>query len=77
MLARTSTLALAATFFRKAPRTLSHLEATRPLSTIGGKKNSINVTFISPAGQKTKVDALVGDSLLEIAHANNIDVEGL
>jgi 2Fe-2S ferredoxin len=34
------------------------------------------MTFISPDGKRTEVDAPVGLSVLEIAHRNNIDLEG-
>lgn len=34
------------------------------------------ITFVTPAGEKTLVDAPIGLSLLEVAHQNNIDLEG-
>ncbi len=34
------------------------------------------ITFISPDGRRTEVDAPVGLSVLEIAHRNDIDLEG-
>ncbi len=34
------------------------------------------MTFITPEGDKTTVDAPLGLSVLEIAHQNNIDLEG-
>ena len=34
------------------------------------------ITFITPKGEKVQVDAPVGLSVLEIAHQNNIDLEG-
>ena len=34
------------------------------------------VTFIHPDGERTEIDASVGLSLLEIAHLNDIDIEG-
>lgn len=34
------------------------------------------MTFISPNGQRIEVEAPVGLSVLEIAHRNNIDIEG-
>lgn len=43
--------------------------------TIAGKK-TIKVTFVKPDGEKVTVDAKIGDSMLEVAHANKIDVEG-
>lgn len=39
-------------------------------------KKSIKVTFLKPDGSKQVVDAPVGDSMLEVAHANGIDIEG-
>lgn len=34
------------------------------------------MTFISPDGKRTEVEAPIGLSVLEIAHRNNIDLEG-
>ncbi len=34
------------------------------------------MTFIAADGAATEVDAPLGHSVLEIAHANNIDIEG-
>src|ERR687892_2552184 len=34
------------------------------------------MTFINPDGTRIEVDAPVGLSVLEIAHRNNIDIEG-
>jgi 2Fe-2S ferredoxin len=34
------------------------------------------MTFISPDGKRTEVDAPIGLSVLEIAHKNKIDLEG-
>lgn len=34
------------------------------------------ITFIESSGKKHKLDVEVGKSLLEIAHANHIDLEG-
>jgi ferredoxin len=39
-------------------------------------KKSIKVTFVLPSGENRVVDAPLGDSMLEVAHANNIDIEG-
>lgn len=39
-------------------------------------KATIGVTFVKPDGTKVAVRAPVGDSMLEVAHANNIDIEG-
>ncbi|KAJ1994314.1 mitochondrial matrix iron-sulfur protein [Dimargaris cristalligena] len=36
----------------------------------------LSVTFITPEGEKKQVRCYEGDTLLEIAHANNIDLEG-
>lgn len=40
-------------------------------------KQHINITFIKADGSKVEVKAPVGDSMLEVAHANNIDIEGM
>lgn len=34
------------------------------------------MTFIDPKGDAREVDAPVGKSILDIAHANNVDIEG-
>ena len=34
------------------------------------------MTFVKPDGSKQTVKAPVGDSMLEVAHANKIDIEG-
>jgi 2Fe-2S ferredoxin len=34
------------------------------------------MTFIKPGGERVEVDAPIGLSVLEIAHRNNIDLEG-
>jgi 2Fe-2S ferredoxin len=34
------------------------------------------VTFVTQCGKRTEIDAPVGESLLEIAHRNGIDLEG-
>lgn len=36
----------------------------------------ITVHFISPKGERISVEAKEGDSVLDIAHANDIDIEG-
>jgi 2Fe-2S ferredoxin len=36
----------------------------------------IDVTFIKPDGSKVEAKALVGSSLLTVAHENDIDIEG-
>lgn len=38
-------------------------------------KEKINITFIND-GKEQQVEALIGLSVLEIAHQNNIDLEG-
>ncbi|KAJ1660149.1 mitochondrial matrix iron-sulfur protein [Dispira simplex] len=45
-------------------------------ATIPPEGEGLTVTFVTPAGQKKTVRCNNGDSLLEIAHANNIDLEG-
>jgi ferredoxin len=34
------------------------------------------VTFVKPDGARVTVSAPIGDSMLEVAHANKIDIEG-
>ena len=40
------------------------------------EKNMPKITFVSPEGTETEVDAPNGISVLEIAHKNNIPLEG-
>jgi len=42
----------------------------------GAAKPTIDVVFVKPDGSRVPVKAPIGDSMLEVAHANNIDVEG-
>ena len=35
-----------------------------------------NITFVSPDGTSIKVQAKCGQSILEVAHENDIDIEG-
>ncbi len=37
---------------------------------------TITVHFIDPKGARTTVQAKSGDSVLDVAHANDIDIEG-
>ena len=39
-------------------------------------RKSIKVTFVKPDGSRQEVSAPIGDSMLEVAHANKIDIEG-
>jgi 2Fe-2S ferredoxin len=34
------------------------------------------ITFVDPNGQSREVDAPIGKSVLEVAQANNLDIEG-
>jgi hypothetical protein len=43
---------------------------------LSAAKKTIKVTFVKPDGSKKTVDAPVGDSMLEVAHANGVDIEG-
>jgi len=47
--------------------------AIRRLSTA---KPTIQVTFVLPTGQRVTVPAPIGDSLLEVAQAHGVDIEG-
>ena len=33
----------------------------------------VSITYVDPDGEETTVDAAVGENLLEVAHATNID----
>jgi ferredoxin len=38
--------------------------------------NAVNVVFVDRAGEKKQILAPIGASLLEVAHANDIELEG-
>ncbi|EPZ33627.1 2Fe-2S ferredoxin-like protein [Rozella allomycis CSF55] len=40
------------------------------------KSNLVNVTFVTAEGENVKVQAKEGQNLLELAHENNVDLEG-
>ena len=61
-----------------APR-LSRALATAPAGGAARKRPAgppISVTFVKPDGSRVTVQAPLGDSMLEVAHANKIDIEG-
>lgn len=37
---------------------------------------AVNVTFVLPSGDEVKVKGQKGDSLLDVAHEHDIDIEG-
>ena len=47
-----------------------------PRALAAGAKPTISVTFVKPTGEKVTVKAPIGDSMLEVAHANSVDIEG-
>jgi len=65
-------------FVRRGARAL----ATAAAAAAGKKKAGagggapIKVTFVKPDGSRVTVSAPLGDSMLEVAHANKIDIEG-
>ena len=68
----------AASPLRRCARALATAPAAA--SAAGKKKGAggapIKVTFVKPDGSRVTVDAPIGDSMLEVAHANKIDIEG-
>jgi hypothetical protein len=40
-------------------------------------KISVSVTFVTPDGDRTTLQVSEGDSLLDIAHEHDIDLEGI
>jgi len=45
--------------------------------TVAADAPKVNVTFLQPDGvTETKVEAIVGETLLQTAHRNDIDLEG-
>lgn len=55
---------------------LTTAATSKPAKKAGASSGSIKVTFIKPDGSKQEVTASIGDSMLEVAHANKIDIEG-
>ncbi len=39
-------------------------------------KSTVSITFIDPDGEEKVVDAEIGKHLLDVAHDNNIELEG-
>ena len=46
------------------------------MSKVSTAPKNITINFVDKSGQKIPVDAPIGLSILEIAHKNNIDLEG-
>ena len=68
-------LSAASPLLRRGARAL----ATAPAAAAAKKKPvgaPIKVTFVKPDGSRVTVSAPLGDSMLEVAHANKIDIEG-
>lgn len=45
-------------------------------SVLKDDKKKVNITFINKDETETEVEACIGDSILEVAHKNGIDLEG-
>jgi len=51
---------------------LPNNELVRVLSS----KSTVTMTFIDPSGEEKAVEAEIGKHLLDVAHDNNIELEG-
>ena len=40
-------------------------------------KETVTITYVGPTGDEHPVEAEVGQHLLDVAHANNIELEGM
>jgi hypothetical protein len=40
-------------------------------------KETVTITYVDPSGDEHPVEAEVGQHLLDVAHANNIELEGM
>ena len=40
-------------------------------------KETVTITYVDPTGDEHPVQAEVGQNLLDVAHANNIELEGM
>mmetsp|Transcript_10412 Transcript_10412/g.18784 ORF Transcript_10412/g.18784 Transcript_10412/m.18784 type:complete len:140 (-) Transcript_10412:2470-2889(-) len=45
-------------------------------SRVNDEKGSITVNFVLRNGEKVPIQAKIGDSILEVAHRNNVELEG-
>eukprot|EP01023_Acetabularia_acetabulum_P041125 TRINITY_DN3998_c1_g1_i10.p2 TRINITY_DN3998_c1_g1~~TRINITY_DN3998_c1_g1_i10.p2 ORF type:complete len:179 (-),score=21.89 TRINITY_DN3998_c1_g1_i10:1173-1709(-) len=77
------TLAVIGAFKSVSPNLFSNLQRQFHLSSLTLHGNSetqngekINVIFITREGEEITVQAAIGQSLLEVAHNNDIDLEG-
>lgn len=68
--------AMQALVTRHSLRAAAFASSRAPLRRFAAVRNSISVTFVTLDGSKRIVRAPVGDSMLEVAHANGIDIEG-
>ena len=59
-----------------APRTPFAARAPLLRRSLCSAADSVPMTFIDEEGEEVQVEAEVGKSLLEVAHANEIDLEG-
>jgi hypothetical protein len=57
-------------------RALTRAAVTRAEGARNFATKTIRVTFVKPDNTEQTVDAAVGASMLEVAHANGIDIEG-
>ena len=39
-------------------------------------KSTVSITFIDPGGEEKVVEAEIGKHLLDVAHDNNVELEG-
>jgi len=63
---------------RAAPLRLLPSSAARRVSTTAPRALSapIRVTFVEPDGEEYEVEAALGDHMLDVAHDNDIELEG-
>ena len=40
------------------------------------RRVAVKLTFVEPDGEEIEVDAKVGESLLDVAHDNDVEMEG-
>jgi len=57
-------------------RTFSSSRITRDEGKAPSNEKTVPITFVNKDGSTIEVNAVVGDSILTVAHANNIDLEG-
>ncbi|CAB1105864.1 unnamed protein product [Ectocarpus sp. CCAP 1310/34] len=66
----------AETFTVRTTALVSPQKCRRGISSTGARKDKVNMTFLEDDGTEIKVEAELGATLLEVAHENDVELEG-